>query len=105
AGGATIAVDGEERFLPASALRVRLDVTSTDGVPAPAFDLDSLQALIEHTFGDVRIGGDDPVFEVEDETPVVVEEGSPPLECCAPDAAAVVAEAIFSDRPGTIEVE
>lgn len=105
AGGATIAVDGEERFLPASALRVRLDVTSADGVPAPAFDLDSLQALIEHTFGDVRIGGDDPVFEVEDETPVVVEEGSPPLECCAPDAAAVVAEAIFSDRPGTIEVE
>jgi vancomycin resistance protein YoaR len=105
AGGVTIAVDGEERHLPASALRVRLDVTSADGAAAPSFDLDSLQSLIEHTFGDVRLGGEDPVFEVVEDEPVVVEAGRPPLECCAPDAATVVAEAIFADRPGTIEVD
>lgn len=105
AGGVTIAVDGEERHLPASALRVRLDVADAEGVPAPSFDLASLQGLIEHTFGDVRLGGEDPVFEIVDDEPVLVEEGRPPLECCAPDAATVVAEAIFADRPGTITVD
>lgn len=105
ASGVTVRVGGEERYLPPSALRVRLDVFSAEGLPAPAFDLESLQALIEHTFGAVEIGGTDPVFDIVDDEPVLVEEGEPPMECCAAGAAAVVADAIFSDRPGPVEVE
>lgn len=105
ADGATIRVADEERFIPASALRVRLDVSSSEGLPVPRFDLDSLQRLIEHTFGDVELGGEDPVFDIVDDEPVVLEEGEPPLECCDEEAASIVAEAVLTDRPGTITLQ
>lgn len=104
-GGATLRVADEERSLTASALRVRLDVDNRDGVPDPAFDLDSLQRLIEHLFGDLVDGGTDPVFDVVDDEPVLVEAGRLPVECCREDAAETVAAAILADRPGPIRVE
>jgi len=104
-GGVTIQVGDERRSLAASALRVRLEIGNHEGLPNPSFDLDSLQRLIEHLFGDLALGGTDPVFDVVDDEPVVVEPGEPPMECCREDAAAEVAEAIVSDRPGPVVVE
>lgn len=104
AAGVKLRLRGEEREISASALRVRLDITGQNGIPEPAFDLDSLQRLIEHTFGGVATGGQDPVFDVVDDEPVLVEAGEPPLECCRDNAAEVVAAAIFADRPGPIRL-
>ncbi|MGH8911620.1 MAG: VanW family protein, partial [Acidimicrobiia bacterium] len=105
ADGATLVVGEEERTIPAIALRVRLNTQGAGGGPAPSFDLDSLQRLIEHTFGDVEVGGDEPRFDIVDDAPVLLEPGTPPDECCSDDAAATVADAIFSDRPGPIGLD
>lgn len=103
--GVTIQVGDDERSLTPSALRVRLDIESQEGVPDPAFDLESLQRLIQHLFGDLTHGGTDPEFDVFDDEPVVVEPGEPPMECCRDDAAEVVAAAILDGRSGPVRVE
>jgi vancomycin resistance protein YoaR len=105
AEGVTLVVGEEERRVPAEALRVRLDISGAAEGPAPRFDIDSLQRLIEHTFGGVKLGGEDPEFDIDDDEPVLVEAGTPPMECCTAAAAEIVAEAIFSDRGGIIELE
>lgn len=105
ANGVTVQVGEEERHLGPSALRVRLDVEQTDGVPRPVFDMESLQFLIEHTFSGVKLGGEDPVFDVVDDEPVLVEPGTPPLECCAGDAAETVADAVLQRGGGTVRVD
>lgn len=106
AEGVTIRVAEEERHLGAQALRLRLDVVSEEGAPVPTFDLDSLQRLIAQVFREVQLGGEDPVFDVVDDEPVLVEEGSPPLECCRDDAAETVAEAVLDGRSSvTVEPE
>lgn len=98
AGGMTVVFADERRQLSASALRVRMDTATThDGVPAPNFDLESLQRLLEHTFADVNAGGSDPVFDVVDDQPVLIEEGTPPVQCCRQDAAAMLANAVLAE--------
>lgn len=105
ADGVTIRVSDQERTLDSAALRVRLDVLADDGGPTAQFDVDSLQRLIEHTFGDVELGGRDPVFDVVDDEPVVLEPGAPPLDCCREDAASVVAAAVLTGRASPVTVE
>lgn len=105
AAGATLRLGDEVRTITPSALRVRLDFAEDGDGPNPSFDLASLQGLIEHLYGDLDLDGTDPVFDVVDDVPVLVEEGRIPLECCREDAAEAVAEAIFSDRPGPIRLE
>lgn len=105
AHGMAVRVEDEVRSLGVSALRVRLDIEQDGGEPRPSFDLESLQHLIQHTFRDVELGGEDPVFDVVDDEPVLVEPGTPPLECCREDAAEVVATAILEGREGPVRVE
>ncbi len=106
AGGVTVVFGGEERLLSQQSLRVRVDTTtSTEHGTLPEFDLESLQRLIEQRFDDVTIAGEDPVFDVVDDTPVVLEAGTPPQLCCAPESAATVAEAILNDQPGAIPLD
>ncbi len=105
ADGATLVLGEEERTIPGESLRVRLDISGAVEGPAPSFDLPSLQRLIEHTFGDVSVGGEDPRFDIVDDEPVLVEEGSPPRECCTRDAAETVAAAVFADQPGPVTLE
>src|SRR5690606_3849877 len=105
AEGIEVRVADEVRRLDARGLRMRLDLDDSEGLPEPAFDLESLQAYIESTFEGVQLGGRDPVFDVVDGEPVLVEEGSPPLDCCREDAAEVVARAVLEGRPGPVVVE
>lgn len=105
AQGATLVIGEEERTLPPEALRIRLNTASGADGAAPNFDLASLQNLIEHTFGGASFGGSDPTFDIVDGEPVLVEEGVAPEECCAEDSAERVAEAIFADRAGRIEID
>jgi vancomycin resistance protein YoaR len=106
APGITVRVEDEERTLGAVPLRLRLDVTlGEDGTPTVAFDLDSLQRLIEDVFADVTLGGEDPVFEIVDDQPRVVEEGTPPLQCCRDDAAGMVAAALLEEGEHEVTVE
>lgn len=105
ADGIDVRVADEVRHLNARGLRMRLDLNDVEGVPEPTFDLEALQAYIESTFHGVELGGKDPVFDVVDDDPVLVEEGSPPLECCREDAAEVVAQAVLGGRRGPVTVE
>src|SRR5690606_20367510 len=90
--------------IDAQALRRRLDLHNEEGRPAPTFDTESLLGLIESALADVQLGRDDPVFEIVDDEPVVVEEGSPPLECCRDDAGEVVANAGLNGARGPVAV-
>ncbi|HLU52965.1 MAG TPA: VanW family protein [Acidimicrobiia bacterium] len=105
ADGIEVRVADQIRRLEARGLRMRLDLNDAEGVPEPAFDLESLQVYLESAFRGVELGGKDPVFDVVDDEPVLVEEGSPPLECCREDASQVVADAVLGGRPGPITVE
>ena len=103
--GARVRLLGTEKMISARSLRTRLDIVPGEDGPRPIFDLTSLQGLIELTFrglGDVAI---DPTFDIVDDTPVIVEEGTPPTECCDPESAAAVAEAVLADRPGAVDLE
>lgn len=105
ASGVVVGFGEEERTLTAAALRVRLDVTGVDGTASPTFDLGSLQRLLEEEFAGIVVGGRDPGFEIEDDVPVVVEEGAAPRECCDEASSQVVAEAVFAESPGPVALE
>ena len=104
-GGVRISIGEEERSISQAALRTRLRTDAAGGGPEERFDLDSLRRLIEQLFSNLDQGGTDPTFDVVDGEPVVVEEGTVPLECCAEGAARTVAAAVLEGRPGPIELE
>ncbi|CAN5832984.1 VanW family protein [soil metagenome] len=105
AGGIALVFDGEEGRMSEQALRTRIDIATTEQGSLPVFDLDSLQRQIEHTFADVVIDGVDPVFDIVDGNPQVLEEGTPPQVCCTSDSAARAADAILNDVAGAVTLE
>ncbi|MGA7271809.1 MAG: VanW family protein [Acidimicrobiia bacterium] len=104
ADGVEVRVLDEERKLSPLALRLRLDVTAGPDGPTPQFDLDSLQNLIENTFRSLAADRKDPVFEVVDDKPVLIEPGAPPMKCCAPGAAREVAKSVLDGSGGPVTV-
>lgn len=106
ADGLTVEVANQERKLHAVPLRLRLDVAlDEDGSATVAFDLESLQRLIESVFSDVQLGAEDPVFDVVDDQPVLIQEGTPPLECCSDEAAAVASRALLEEGRQRVTLE
>lgn len=104
-GGVVVRIDDERRTLAEAALRARLDIVSADGEPEAAFDVASLRRLIEQVFANLQKGGTDPVFDIVDGAPVVVEEGTLPVVCCRDGTAEEVADAILEGASEPIEVE
>lgn len=102
ASGVTLQLGEEQREVSADALRLRLNVGSTDGVTLPSFDAASLQRLIVESFSDVVDPGEDPTFDIVNGEPAVLEEGSVPTECCADNAAEMVQTAIFGEGAGPV---
>lgn len=104
ADGVDVQVLDQDRHLSPLALRLRLDVGAGPNGPRPEFDIDSLQNLIENTFRSLEANRKDPVFQIVDDKPVLVEPGAPPMECCSPDAAREVADAVLDGKSGPVVV-
>ena len=104
ANGLKVQVLDEQKTLSPLALRLRMDVKAGPDGPEPQFDLDSLQRLIENTFRSLSENRKDPLFQVVDDEPVLIEPGEPPMECCSPEAAQQVAEVVLDGTQGPITI-
>lgn len=105
AGGAEISVGSAHVSIGSGLLRRYVDVErSNDGFRVD-FDVDGFHDLLEGLITEPVSEPVSPVFDVEDDEPVTVTAGTPPLVCCNHESVRAVSELMMAGAPGPLRVE
>lgn len=103
-GGLTVRVLGAVGRLSEATVRDAMEVGGSLTDPQISFVTDVLQEALLELFSTLSRPGSDPVFDVVDGVPEVVEPGTPPRGCCAPDAGQVIIDALMAERDGPVDL-
>ena len=97
----TVRVGDSVARLGQETVRRWIDSEFVDGTLVPVLNEERIQASLERILSHLQTEGSPPEFTVVDDE-ITVEVGLPPLRCCAPSAADVVAEAVITDFRGAV---
>lgn len=104
-GGIEIFVGSARAIIGERLLRRQLDVLSADQNIIVNFDADGLHALLEGLLSEPVTTLTPPMFTVENDRPVMLTPGKPPLTCCDLQSVRTAAELIMAGARGPIRVE
>ena len=107
-----LTVDGVQMLVGAtpvelgpSLLRRHITTQTLGGSIRVEFDAERLHTLLEGLVREPVTSLTKPTFEIEEEVPIVLNPGEPPLECCDRDSVQRAAELIMAGAANPIRVE
>lgn len=103
-GGIAAMVGSQQGRLSQETLRSVVVIQGWPEDPSFSFDAGLLRERLFRLFADVTEPGSDPVLEIRDGEPTLVEPGTPPRGCCDPAAGDLIVQAIESDSPEPVVI-
>lgn len=103
-GGLTVRVLGAVGRLSEPTLRAALQVVGPVSDPEISIRQDLLQEALLDLFSTLSRPGTDPVFDVVDGVPELVEAGSPPRGCCGTRSTEVIVQAMQSGASEPVDL-
>ncbi len=104
AGGVAIQVSQQRGRISEGSLREAIQVDGWPNAPTFSFRPEALRERLFRLFSEVSEPGSDPVMEVVDGVPVLIEAGTPPRRCCDPRAGDLLVEALDGDTEQPVQI-